>query len=268
MASIEIQNTIAQQNPKALAKDVGGNAFAVAIPAESQKIRDAVVKRRQAFKVCNDDAQLAKITDVIRDAKALLKEVELTRKSLAAPFEAIVKKLRATEVTFSDPLKKVVEDLTGMGRNYEQRKLRQEEEEAAALKAKAAQVQETVAKLIESGDELAAERAAFAAPTESQLARKPTKVIGFSAKEVICFEVVDPIAFCQAHDKLWSWNKETENLHVMRREITELLNDRMIKPNPFWDSPFPEDLPATKDARALPNVPGLKLWWGMKSRIS
>lgn len=259
--------------------------FSVVIPIEAEAIkRDALALCKAIAGVPASDAELAKAVEAVKKTKQIISEVDKTRKAIIAPFKAIIDDARAKELQFVNELETERDRVTGLANHYEQLKQRaareaQEkiERETREAKQREEAAQREVERLKREAEiatgagkielekkalaaSLAAEDAALDAP--STVAVIPAKVAGYSAKEIIDFECVEPFAFATAYPEFWSKQDDNETLKIKRREILEELNKF---PNRFTTTPYPDELP--EKPGAFPHPPGLRIYHRIRSRI-
>lgn len=205
-----------------------GSTPSVALVNGAEKTRDALLRRLASIKKVDNQASLIRATDVLKEAREMLRQVEDSRKVIKKPVLEIGRKIDALADAFASSLDDAFRGLNHLVSEYmaeEERKRREAEEaraaEAARIEAKraaeAAKIEEALqAKLAAAETEKARERAEAqaearleklgdkAAGQYASLAPAPVaqKVEGVATRREWKFEVVDVEALHAAYPHL------------------------------------------------------------------
>lgn len=225
------------------------------------------------------EQEQALAVNALQALKAITRGMEATRKSVKAPVLELGKKIDAVASTFVTEVDREEMRISGFVNHYQrtQLRLKREAEEAAEqerLKAQHLAIEaERLRKEAESKPELLpeaakAEEKAFDAQMAGEFTGGTVTIVkpkGLIVKGRLNFTIEKPIEFCQAFPQFFSWNAETENLKLKRREILEELN-RDDSKGVFHETTFPEELPDQKGSRLVKPL-GMRVFEEVKSHV-
>lgn len=205
-----------------------GNAPQITLASGSEAARDSLIARLDRIKRVSSTAELALATEAIREAKALLRSVEVSRKAVKAPLTAVTRQVDEIAAVFANPLEASLAKRQDLVDEYvtEQERARVaaeaaaraeaariEQERAAAAAAAEAKLAADLAKAkTEAARTRALERAedrqqqaadaAASAYAELPVAQRMAKPEGVAVRTVKQFEVLDITALYQARPDL------------------------------------------------------------------
>jgi hypothetical protein len=251
--------------------------------------RDTGIEAAKKILKVTTAAECAIAADAHRELRDVRKAVELAKKVIKGPIDALGKKIVALEKTFLEPSEKEERRLEGMINHFQRAQLEAQHAATALV------VNETVQRTQTASEELGAARAELAALqagsiTEAVSARitdlelfiasreieiddlpaveetaaiyTPEKVHGVSGKMVIDYELEGR----NEYEKLRSLQAfavaypDLCTIELKRRDILEKLNK-----GDCFRSEFPEDQP--RGENDLPHPPGLRLYRTVATRI-